>query len=123
MPGTGIWSRRMEEANKRQGFVPGGGMVAACVILASVIGLGFRLKLQVAKMFLNDFVQHAYVDRVENARRAAGFKPGVGGRSSTSDFERERERVYERARQQARQQARPGPLSSTSLNGKSIENQ
>ena len=116
---TGVWSRRMQEANERQGFVPGGGMVAACVILCSVIGLGFRLKLQVARSFLNDFVQDAYVNRVDKARRAAGRNAGGGGRTSSSDFEQER--AYERARQQAHQQAHQRTAGGAAAGGSKLD--
>jgi hypothetical protein len=71
---TGVWSRRIREANEHNGSAPGPGMACAMGILCGVIGLGLRYKLQMLRMFAREIVWNVHGRRVEEAKRAFARK-------------------------------------------------
>ena len=48
---TGVWSKRIKEANESNGLQPGAAMACAMGILCGVIGLGLKYKLRMLSMF------------------------------------------------------------------------
>ena len=86
---TGEWSKRMQEAAERNGGdLPAGGMAGASLVLVAVCGLGFRLKLQVLRMFASEIVWHVHGRRVASARAASrGGAKASGGHSEHHDHQ------------------------------------
>ena len=87
---TGVWSKRIAEANERRGGQPQGlGLAYASIVLCAVVGLGLRVKLRTIRMLSSQFYEEVYVERVRKAQRAqsAGrrFDPRRGfGHDSSS---------------------------------------
>ena len=89
---TGVWSKRIAEANERRGGEQHVvGMAAGSMVLVAVCALGFRVKLQVLRQFGSELLWHVHGSRVaaaeEAVRRGAndrGFdgRRGFGPRSA-----------------------------------------
>ena len=62
---TGVWSKRMRESTTP----PGAGLGYASLMLVAVVGLGLRMKLQVAKQAVEFILAH-HTERVAAARQA-----------------------------------------------------
>ena len=76
---TGVWSKRIQEANDRRGGYPQGpAMGWACLVLVAVCGLGIRVKMQVFRMFASEMLWHVHGERVATAQKAA--QAGMRGR-------------------------------------------
>jgi len=92
---TGVWSKRIAEANERRGSeLNGGAMAGGCAVLVAVCALGWRLKLQMVREFGSEVLWHVHGARVaaaeEVVRRGAkgrGFdhQQGFGPRSAGWD--------------------------------------
>ena len=116
---TGVWSKRIAEANERHGReVNGPGMAAASVVLVAVCGLGLKYKLQILREAMDFFVSAAHQRTAEATRRwdsaasttgPASFASRCGAsnadRASSARFAHERERQKEQA-QRAWERAR-----------------
>ena len=67
---TGVWSKRIKEANESNGLQPGPAMACAMGILCGVIGLGLKYKLRMLAMFAREVTWNVHGRRVEEAQRA-----------------------------------------------------
>ena len=92
---TGVWSKRINEANERSGqSMNSAGMVAGMTTLCFVIGLGFRMKLQMIRNFAGELYDVVHGDRVRMAQEAVRrgatprhFDPKHGFRTQSTQHE------------------------------------
>lgn len=92
---TGIWSKRINDANERNGTSPPIAMGGAMAMLCAVIGLGLRYKLQMIRMFASEIVWHVHGKRVEAARRAAAAGRGQSRQThSNENFDQQWEEQF-----------------------------
>ena len=114
---TGVWSKRINEANERSGqSMNSAGMVAGMTTLCFVIGLGFRMKLQMIRNFAGELYDVVHGDRVRMAQEAVRrgatsrhFDPKHGFRTQSTQHEagqhdRQRRQQHQHQQQQQQQQ-------------------
>lgn len=111
---TGVWSKRIAEANEKRGQDQGFAMAMGSLVLVAVCGLGFKYKVQVLRDFSKELIWHVHGQRVVGAReglrrgqRGRGFDPKHGFGPRDAGFaEAERDARQAHARYRARERAR-----------------
>jgi hypothetical protein len=76
---TGVWSKRIAEANERHGASPSSGMAYASIVLCAVVGLGLRMKLRMFRTFAFELYEVVHGERLRAAKSAQ--RAGATGRA------------------------------------------